>query len=519
MTDPAPAGPRAGEMAARPRVLLFTGKGGVGKTTTAAATALACADRGLRTLVVSTDPAHSLADALGQPLGDRPTPVDGLLQGQQLDARRRLEEQWGELRGFLADILDWAGVRAIEAEELTLLPGLEEILSLTDLVTHAGSGAWDVVVVDCAPTAETLRLLSLPDILSWCMDRLFPITKQITSLVGPVVRGLTAIPVADDEVFGSVERLYHRLAAVRELLADGEVTTVRLVVNPEKMVIAEARRTATYLSLFGYRVDAVIVNRLLPDEVTDPWFDHHRAAQVEHLAAVEEGFAPVPVLRCPLAEREPVGLELLRPFAQGLYGDLDPSARLHDGEVLDVRRDGGRWVLGLTLPVQRPPRRVPRSEGDGADRVGRPLPPGAPAARLAAGSPGARCRGARRAAPGGLRRARVASPRCPSRSRVTVRRTTRCRPAEARRGIVPAKAPGTEALQAAALQAIAAAKAFLDLAEQAVRDPEVLGQVASSLSAVAKGVLGGLVPPGAQGRSSGSGGDPGDTPLEHIDVG
>ena len=428
MTDPASAGPLAGEMAARPRVLLFTGKGGVGKTTTAAATALACADRGLRTLAVSTDPAHSLADALGQPLGDRPTPVDGLLLGQQIDARRRLEEQWGELRGFLAEILDWAGVRAIEAEELTLLPGLEEILSLTDLVTHARSGAWDVVVVDCAPTAETLRLLSLPEILSWWMDRLFPITKQITSLVGPVVRGLTAIPVADEAVFGSVERLYLRLAAVRELLADGEVTTVRLVVNPEKVVIAEARRTATYLALFGYRVDAVIVNRLLPDEVTDPWFDHHRAAQVEHLATVEEGFAPVPVLRCPLAEREPVGLELLRPFAHGLYGDLDPSSRLHDGEVLDVRRDGGHWVLGLTLPFsdRRDVSLVRR--GDRADRVGRSLPAVAAAARLAPGSPGARRRGARRAAPGGLRRARVASPRCPSRSRVIVRRTTRWRP-------------------------------------------------------------------------------------------
>ena len=349
---------------------------------------------------MSTDPAHSLADALGQPLGDRPTPVDGLLLGQQIDARRRLEEQWGELRGFLADILDWAGVRAIEAEELTLLPGLEEILSLTDLVTHAGSGAWDVVVVDCAPTAETLRLLSLPEVLSWWMDRLFPITRQITSLVGPVVRGLTAIPVADEAVFGSVERLYLRLAAVRELLADGEVTTVRLVVNPEKVVIAEARRTATYLALFGYRVDAVIVNRLLPDEVTDPWFDHHRAAQVEHLATVEEGFAPVPVLRCPLAEREPVGLELLRPFARGAVRRPRPLGS--PPRRRGARRAARRRPLGARAhaALQRPPRRVPRTEGDGADRVGRPLPAGAPVARLAAGPPGARCRGARRAAAG-----------------------------------------------------------------------------------------------------------------------
>jgi arsenite-transporting ATPase len=350
VTGRAPAEHRAEEDASRPRVLLFTGKGGVGKTTAAAATALGCADRGLRTLVVSTDPAHSLSDALGCPLGDRPTPVEGGLYGQQLDARRRLEEQWGELRGFLADVLDWAGVRAIEAEELTLLPGLEEILSLTDLVSHAQSGDWDVVVVDCAPTAETLRLLSLPEVLAWWMDRLFPISRQLTMLFGPVVRSLTAIPVADEAVFSTIERLYVRLAAVRELLADAEVTTVRLVVNPEKVVIAEARRTATYLALFGYRVDAVIVNRLLPDEVTDPWFDHHRAAQADHLSLVEEGFAPIPVLRSELAEREPVGPDLLRQFAKALYGDVDPSSRLHDGEVLDVGRDGDGWVLTLSLP-------------------------------------------------------------------------------------------------------------------------------------------------------------------------
>ena len=333
-----------------PRVLLFTGKGGVGKTTASAATALRCADAGLRTLVLSTDPAHSLADALDVPLADRPTAVQGTLWAQQLDARRRLEEQWGELRGYLAQVLDWAGVRAIEAEELTVLPGLEEVLSLTDLVDLAEGDAWDVLVVDCAPTAETLRLLSLPQVLSWWMDRLFPLGRQVNRVVGPVVRQLSGLPVADDGVFSAVDRLYHRLGAVRTLLADGERSSVRLVVNPEKVVIAEARRTATYLSLFGFHVDAVVVNRLLPDDVVDPWFDRIRAAQLAHLDAIEQGFAPLPVLRADLAPEEPVGLERLRGFADGLYAGHQPWERLHEGAVLDLRQDGDRYVLTLELP-------------------------------------------------------------------------------------------------------------------------------------------------------------------------
>jgi arsenite-transporting ATPase len=333
-----------------PRVLLFTGKGGVGKTTSAAATALACSERRLRTLALSTDPAHSLADALDVAVGDRPTALSDLLFAQQLDARRRLEDQWGDVRAYLAELLDWAGLRAVEAEELTLLPGLDEILSLTDLVTHARTGEWDVIVVDCAPTAETLRLLSLPEILSWWMGKLFPIGRRVTRLVGPLVRQVASVPLADDAVFGSAERLYTALAGVRTLLADGDLTSVRLVVNPERVVVAEARRMATYLALFGYRVDAVIVNRLLPPEVQDPWFDHHRAAQVEHLKAIEEGFAPVPVLRSDLASQEPVGLERLRSFAAGIYGESDPSAHLHRGEVLDVVRENRRWVLRLVLP-------------------------------------------------------------------------------------------------------------------------------------------------------------------------
>lgn len=332
------------------RILLITGKGGVGKTTTAAATALACADRGARTLVVSTDPAHSLGDAFGIELGDQPGPITDRLWGQQLDAAERMEEGWAEIAAWLESVFTWAGLDTVEAEELAVFPGLDEVFALADIKSHASSGDWDVLVVDCAPTAETIRLLSLPDVLTWYMERLFPIGRRVNKVVSPVLGRLTSLPVAGDDVFDASRRFYDRLDGVKELLTDPDRTSVRLVVNPERVVVAEARRTYTYLSLFGYRVDCVVANRLLPDEITDPWFDRWRALHAEHLAAIEEGFAPLPVLRASLAGDELVGLDALRRFATGLYGEDDPARRRHAGEPLRIRKLRGRHVLELELP-------------------------------------------------------------------------------------------------------------------------------------------------------------------------
>jgi arsenite-transporting ATPase len=332
------------------RVVLFTGKGGVGKTTTAAASALRCADQGLRTVILSTDPAHSLADAFDAPLGTEPTSVAPNLSGVQIDAQDRMEESWGEIKAYLIEVFDWAGVDAIEAEELAVFPGLDEIFSLADIKTFARSDDWDVVIVDCAPTAETIRLLSLPDVLSWYMDRVFPMGRRVNRLVGPVLKKVTSLPVANDQVFGATRRFYERLDGVKELLSDREMSSVRLVVNPEKMVIAEARRTYTYLSLFGYRVDAVIANRLLPDDVTDPWFDQWKQLQRDHLQTIDEGFAPLPVLRAELAADELVGLDRLRDFAGDLYRAHDVAAVLHEGEPLEIVRQGDDYVLVQELP-------------------------------------------------------------------------------------------------------------------------------------------------------------------------
>jgi arsenite-transporting ATPase len=332
------------------RILLFTGKGGVGKTTTAAATALRCADAGLRTVVLSTDPAHSLADAFDVELGPLAAPITTTLWGQQLDAQERMEESWHDIQGWLQEVFSWAGVEGLEAEELSVIPGLDEIFALADIKQYAESSEWDVVVVDCAPTAETIRFLSLPDILSRYMERLFPVGRRVNKLVAPVLSRVTSLPVAGDDVFEATRSFYDRLDGVREILTDPLRTSVRLVVNPERMVIAEARRTYTYLSLFGYRVDAVVANRLLPDAVADPWFERWKELHVEHLQAIEDGFAPLPVLKVDLAPTELIGLDALRGFGAQVYGELDPASRLHEGQPLRITRRGGRSTLALDLP-------------------------------------------------------------------------------------------------------------------------------------------------------------------------
>ncbi|MDQ3978720.1 MAG: ArsA family ATPase [Actinomycetota bacterium] len=342
-------------MSPSPRILLFTGKGGVGKTTVAAATALATAQRGLRTIVLSTDPAHSLADAFALPLGADPTPVTHGLWGQQLDAQKRLEEAWGELQVYVTEVLGWVGLDEVTAEELSVVPGLDEVFALSDIKDHATSGEWDVVVVDCAPTAETIRLLSLPEILSWYLSHIFPVSRAVAGAIRPVVSRISNLPIPSEEVFQATLRFALRLDGVRDVLADGTRTTARLVVNPERMVVAEARRTYTYLSLFGYRTDAVVVNRLLPEAVSDPWFHQWRAAHAEHLASIAAAFAPLPLLRAELAAEEVVGLDRLRRFADKLYAETDPVAILHEGEPMRVVAGAnGERVLSLQLPLAEP---------------------------------------------------------------------------------------------------------------------------------------------------------------------
>ncbi len=333
------------------RVLLFTGKGGVGKTTTAAATAMLAASRGLKTLVLSTDPAHSLADALGVPLGPEPMHVaDGLL-AMQVDGQRAFERSWGEVQDYLRSVLERAGVDALQADELTVLPGAEEVLALLELRRQAASGLYDLIVVDCAPTGETLRLLALPEALRWYVEKVFPAHRRVMKVVRPLLARVATVP--EDGVFEAVTRLHAELTEVRDLLT-APTTSVRLVLTPEAVVVAEARRTLTSLALYGYRVDGLVANRVLPDSTSgDPWVAGWVAAQGTQLASVRADAAPLPVLVAPYAAAEPVGLAPLLAFAAALYGEVDPTEVVSTSELVTVSRDADGFLLSLSLPLAR----------------------------------------------------------------------------------------------------------------------------------------------------------------------
>ena len=331
------------------RIVLVTGKGGVGKTTVAAATALAAAERGHRTLISSTDPAHSLADAFEATLGDEPTEVAPGLMGQQIDAQSQLDRHWGAIRDQLMSVLGWGGVEGIEAEEFLVFPGMDELFALLEVDRHARSGAFDVIVVDCAPTAETLRLLSLPEVLSWYFERILPTERRIMRAARPILTRFTDLPVPEDDVFVAAQSVFDSVESVKALLGDPRVASARLVVNPEKMVIDEARRTYTYLGLFGYGVDGVVVNRVLPEEVSDPYFDRWRAIQKGHLHTIDEAFADVPRLRLRLFDDEMVGLDRLRLMASELYGDVDPVVGFEARSPFRVTESEGRVVLEVAV--------------------------------------------------------------------------------------------------------------------------------------------------------------------------
>ena len=344
------------------RIILYTGKGGVGKTTASTATALRLADRGLKTLLLSTDAAHSLADALGRPLGPEPVEVAAGLDAAQLDTQLRFETAWVELQEYLTQLLSQAGADAITAEELTVLPGIEEVLALLAVHELAGRGRWDAVVLDCAPTAETLRLLALPAALGWYLQRIFPLHRSLARGLRPLT-GLLGRPGAlpPDSVFAAVLALAEQLAELHGLLTDPAVCSVRLVLTPEAVVTAEARRTFTALALYGYQVDEVVVNRIFPDSADgSEWQRSWVAAQRRQLTGIEESFAGLPLRRLAYRPSEPVGLPALRELADQLYGVLpgaDPGAPagldplLELSELADSGPDGARYQLSLRLPL------------------------------------------------------------------------------------------------------------------------------------------------------------------------
>jgi arsenite-transporting ATPase len=339
----------------RPRTILYTGKGGVGKTSVAACTARACARSGLKTLVISTDPAHSLSESLGVELGADPRHAGDRLWGQEVSAQVEMERHWSGVKEWLGELFLERGLDRISAEELTVPPGMDELFSLLRLQDAQRAEQWEAIVVDCAPTGETLRLLAFPDVARWWIDKVFPMERQILATAGPIARSLFDIPIPTHAVFADIRRLSENLIAMNDILRDPERATVRLVMNPEKMVIGEAMRTFTYLNLYGYLTDAVIVNRVFPSEVGD-YFAGWREVQEEHLELVRSAFLPVPVLCAPYFDQEVIGPEMLDRLAEALFDTQghEPGAVLHRSitHELDVSERHARLRLPLPLAAK-----------------------------------------------------------------------------------------------------------------------------------------------------------------------
>ena len=332
-----------------PRTILYTGKGGVGKTSVAAATARRCAAAGLRTVVLSTDPAHSLSDSLEATLGPEPAAAGDRLWGQEVRAQREMEEHWAAVQDWLTRLLATRGIEQIRAEELTVPPGMDELFSLLQIKRHQEEGRFGVVIVDCAPTGETLRLLGFPDIARWWLEKVFPWERRLVGAARPLARTLE-VPLPSSEVFDEVQRLVRNLIAMNRILRDRERCSIRLVMNPDRMVIKEAQRTFTYLNLYGYLTDAVVVNRVFPDDVEGGYFGPWRERQREHLAAVREGFAPLPVLEARYFEEEVVGPEMLDRLGDELFALAAPEDVLHSELAHELSLDDGVTVLSLSIP-------------------------------------------------------------------------------------------------------------------------------------------------------------------------
>lgn len=336
------------------RVILMTGKGGVGKTSVAAATGMRCAELGYRTLVLSTDPAHSLADSFDLELGHNPISVRSNLWGAELDALMELESNWGAVKRYITQVLQARGLEGIQAEELAILPGMDEIFSLVRMKRHYDENEFDVMIIDSAPTGTALRLLSLPEVSGWYMRRFYKPLQKMSVVLRPIVepffKPIAGFSLPDQEVMDAPYEFYEQIESLERVLTDNAQTSVRLVTNPEKMVIKESLRAHAYLSLYNVATDMVVANRIIPEEVSDPFFKRWKENQQQYRQEIHQNFRPLPVKEVPLYPEEMCGLAALERLKETLYPDEDPAQVYYKETTLRIVQDQGQYSLELYLP-------------------------------------------------------------------------------------------------------------------------------------------------------------------------
>ena len=336
------------------RIILMTGKGGVGKTSVAAATGLRCAELGYRTLVLSTDPAHSLADSFDLELTHEPTKIRENLWGAELDALVELADNWSAVQRYITQVLQARGLDGVQAEELAILPGMDEIFGLVRMKRHYDEGEYDVLIIDSAPTGTALRLLSLPEVGGWYMRRFYKplqgLSVALRPLVEPFFKPIAGFSLPDKEVMDAPYEFYEQIEALEKVLTDNTQTTVRLVTNPERMVIKESLRAHAYLSLYNVATDMVVANRIIPDSVTDPFFKRWKENQAQYKQEIHDNFSPLPVKEVPLYSEEMCGLAALERLKETLYGDEDPSQVYYKENTIRIVQEDGAYSLQLYLP-------------------------------------------------------------------------------------------------------------------------------------------------------------------------
>ncbi|SHH79920.1 ArsA family ATPase [Clostridium intestinale] len=332
------------------RVILYTGKGGVGKTSIASATACKIAEEGKKVLIMSTDQAHSLGDSFDVKLSNEPIKVSENLYAMEIDSIIENERVWGNIKGYIEKLMMLKSDKTIETEELLVFPGFEELLSLIKIKEVYDEGVYDVLIVDCAPTGETMSLLKFPDLFKWWMEKFFPIKRKAAKFVKPVVEATVKIPLPDDKVFDDIDKLYQKIDELHKLMLNKDVVSIRIVTTPEKIVVKEAKRSFSYLHLFDYNVDGIFINRIFSKKSLEGYFEKWANIQKNTIKDIEESFKGIPIFKLELMNHELRKYTHLKEAGDKLYGDFDPSNVLFKEKIFDIKSEDGNYILEIKMP-------------------------------------------------------------------------------------------------------------------------------------------------------------------------